>query len=155
MKRLLGSAERSDSKPVKPAVLAASQVPDESRGWCAKCKAHTPGIMEYNSGTDSSRSKVCIHCKSGFMWNVPRDVLGSPMFCFKCSAVLGLLIAPCLIGADYYQPSDIDFVRFIVASVLAFFLVIMLGCTAWFTYWCSLWRSWVKGQGQQSPSKTD
>ena len=138
------------------------QAPDESRAWCAKCKAHTSEGWKSNTSTDSdtgltttTNSSVCKACGSAFMRNVPRDVLGTPMVCFKCSAVLGLLIAPCLIGANYHQPSDIDGGRFVVASVLAFFLVVTLGCTAWFTYWCSLWRNWVKSQSQQSPSKTN
>lgn len=129
------------------------QAPDEASAWCAKCKAHTSegsrSITSTEPGTGLTRRtnvSVCKECGSAFMMYVPRDVFGAPMLSFKCSAVLGLLIAFCLIGANYHQPSNIDGLRFVVASVLAFFLVIALGSTAWFTYWCSLWRNWVKSQ---------
>ncbi len=98
---------------------------------------------------------VCNVCGSAFMRNVPRDVVGAPMLCFKCSAVLGLLIAFCLIGANYHQPSDLDGLRFVVASVLLCFLVIALGCAAWFRYWCSLWYSWIESQDQQAQRKNN
>lgn len=131
------------------------QAPNEGRAWCAKCQAHTSegrkSITSTEPGTSLTRRtniSVCKECESAFMMYVPRDVLGAPMLCFKCSVVLTLLIAICLIGANYRQPSDIDGVRFVVASVLTFFLVIAFGCMAWFAYWCSLWRNWIKRQNE-------
>ena len=131
-----------------------SQTPDPHVPWCSKCQAHTTSVERYieNSSGGGYKRTCCSRCKSFLLRYAPAEIGKSITSCRKAAMVLGSIMLVCVVWAGW-AGSDIG--PSIALVLLAPFFLFAIGLYIWFVYWQSLWRSWVKLQGQQSPSKHD
>ena len=148
--------KRDELNPDKPQVAGSrkrSHEPDEALDWCAKCQAHTTsGKRTVETASGGSREVACCRrCKS-YMWRWVPDEIGKAInSCRQGAMVLGSIMLACVVWAGWTRSES----GFYIALALAPFFLLAIGIYIWFVYWQSLWRSWVKLQGQQSPSKHD
>ena len=130
-----------------------SQTPDPHVPWCSKCQAHTTSVKRYvedSSGGGYERT-CCSRCKSYILRYGPDESGKAINSCRQGAMVLGSIMLVCVVWAGWTRSDS----GLYIALALAPFFLFAIGLYIWFLCWQSLWRSWVKLQGQQSPSKHD